>query len=231
MNAFDPALAARIREMGVVAVLVVERAEDGPPLARALLDGGVGAMELTLRTPAALDALRRIRTEVPEMLAGVGTILTPEQVEAAREAGAAFGVSPGTNPRVLEAAVRVGLSFAPGVATPSDIERALEHGCTLLKLFPAEPLGGIAYLRPMTAPYAHLGVKFIPLGGLTQGNVTQWLAEPLVLAVGGSWLAPKEAIRARDWEAIRALAEAARTAVAQTRQAQANGGARTGSAG
>ncbi len=231
MNAFDPALAARIREMGVVAVLVVERAEDGPPLARALLEGGVGAMELTLRTPAALDALRRIRTEVPEMLAGVGTILTPEQVEAAREAGAAFGVSPGTNPRVLEAAVRVGLSFAPGVATPSDIERALEYGCTLLKLFPAEPLGGIAYLRAMTAPYAHLGVKFIPLGGLTQGNVTQWLAEPLVLAVGGSWLAPKEAIRARDWEAIRALAEAARTAVVQTRQAQANGGSRPGSAG
>ncbi|MCX7819091.1 MAG: bifunctional 4-hydroxy-2-oxoglutarate aldolase/2-dehydro-3-deoxy-phosphogluconate aldolase [Kiritimatiellae bacterium] len=199
------------------------RDRHGPPLARALMEGGVGAMELTLRTPAALDALRRIRAEVPEMLAGVGTILTPDQVEAARSAGAAFGVSPGTNPRVLEAAARSGLPFAPGVATPSDIERALEHGCQVLKLFPAEPLGGIAYLRAIAAPYQHLGVRFVPLGGLTQGNVAQWLAEPLVLAVGGSWLAPRDAIRNGDWAAIRALAEAARTAVVQTRQAQANG--------
>ncbi len=230
MSAFEPALADRIRHIGVVAVLVVERPEDGPPLARALLEGGVGVMERTLRTPAALEALRRIRAEVPQMVAGVGTILRPEQVEAAHAAGAAFGVSPGTNPRVLEAAARIGLSFAPGVATPSDIERALEYDCALLKLFPAEPLGGIAYLRGMAAPYVHLGVRFIPLGGLTQGNISQWLAEPLVLAVGGSWLAPKDLIRAGDWAGIRALAEAASTAVMQTRQAQANGGARaTGS--
>lgn len=224
MSAFDPTLAARIREMGVVAVLVVERADDGPPLARALLDGGVGVMELTLRTAAALEALRRIRAEVPEMLAGVGTVLAPDQVMAAVAAGASFGVSPGTNPRVLEAAARAGLSFAPGVATPSDVERALEFGCTVLKVFPAEPLGGLAYLRAMAAPYAHLGVRFIPLGGLMQGNISPWLADPLVLAVGGSWLAPREAVRAGEWAVIRSLAEAARITVQQTRQARGDGG-------
>lgn len=229
MAAFNVELARQLEATGVVAVLTIDRAEDAPNLAQALLAGGVSAMELTLRTPAALDALRRIRAEVPSMLAGVGTILTPAQVGEAVEAGAAFGVSPGASPRVLEEAVRLGFSFAPGVAVPSDIERALEFGCALLKFFPAEPMGGLSYLRSMAAPYGHLGVRFVPLGGLTQGNMSTWLADPLVAAVGGSWLAPRDAVRRQDWEAIRALAAEARTAVEQVRSAQLNG--RTGAAG
>ncbi len=209
----------RLEAAGVVAVLVVDRAEDGPPLARALLEGGVRAMELTLRTPAALEALRRIRAEVPDMLAGVGTILTPEQVREATSAGAAFGVSPGCSPRVIETAQANGLPFCPGVAVPSDVERALEYGLRCLKFFPAMPLGGLPYLRAMAAPYAHLGVRFIPLGGVTQGNVMEWLADPLIAAVGGSWLAPRDLIRRQDWAAIRELASEASRAVQQVRNA------------
>jgi len=207
--AFDPLLAARIEACGIVAVLVIDREEDAVPLARALLSGGVTAMELTLRTPAALGALRRIRAEAPEMIAGVGTILTPEQVAEAFAAGAAFGVSPGVNPRVLHAARDAGLSFAPGVATPTDMEIALEHGCTLLKFFPAEAAGGLAYLKAATPPYLHLGVKFLPLGGVNANNMASYLSDPLIPAIGGSWLAPRDSIQAGDWATITGLAREA----------------------
>ena len=217
---FDAALAERLRETGVLAVVVLDRAEDGPALARALLSGGVNAVELTLRTDAAFEAIRRIRLEVPEMIVGAGTVLATEQVSAAIRAGAVFGVSPGCNPRVLAAAQDARWPFAPGVAVPSDVERALEFGCRLLKLFPAEPLGGVAYLRAMAAPYVHLGVKFIPLGGVTQGNLPQWLAEPLVAAVGGSWLAPRDVLRRGDWATVRTLAAEARQAANLVRAAQ-----------
>lgn len=206
---FDPSLAEKVSAAGVVAVLVVDDANDAVPLARALLSGGVDVMELTLRTPAALEALRAIRREVPEMTAGIGTVLTVEQLHAAREAGAAFGVSPGCNPRLLAAARQAGFSFGPGIATPSDIEAALEHGARLLKFFPAEQLGGLSYLRAVAAPYAHLGLRYIPLGGLTAANAEIYLADPLVAAIGGSWIAPREAIKARDWKAIESNARAA----------------------
>ena len=163
---FDPELSRRISDCGIVAVLILERVDDAVPVARSLVAGGVTAMELTLRTPVALEALEKVRGEVPEMLAGVGTILTPEQVHLAKNSGAQYGVAPGTNPRVLLAARDAGLSFAPGVVTPSDIEAALEHECRLFKFFPAEPSGGLAYLDSIAAPYLHLGIKFLPLGGL-----------------------------------------------------------------
>jgi 2-dehydro-3-deoxyphosphogluconate aldolase / (4S)-4-hydroxy-2-oxoglutarate aldolase len=204
--AFDPALADRIQACGIIAVLIIDREEDAVPLARALLAGGVNVMELTLRTPAALGALKRIKAEVPEMLAGVGTILTTDQVKQTVEAGAAFGVAPGVNPRILSAAREAGLSFGPGVATPTDIEIALEHGCKLLKFFPAEPIGGLAYLKAAAAPYLHLGVKFVPLGGVNAKNMSAYLADPLIAALGGSWLAPKDAIKAGDWQKITSLA-------------------------
>lgn len=202
--AFDPELSTRIESFGVIAVLVVDRADDAIPLAKALLDGGVGVMELTLRTAAALDALKKIRVAVPEMIAGVGTILTPAQVLAAKEAGAAFGVAPGTNGKVLAAAREAGLSFAPGIATPSDIETALEFDCRLLKFFPSEPSGGLSYLKNIAAPYAHLGLKYVPLGGINEKNMAAYLSEPIVGALGGSWLAPRELINASDWSAITA---------------------------
>jgi 2-dehydro-3-deoxyphosphogluconate aldolase / (4S)-4-hydroxy-2-oxoglutarate aldolase len=216
--AFDPSLAQRIETCGIVAVLVVDRVEDAVPLARALLAGGVNVMELTLRTPAALDALKAIRADVPEMVAGVGTILTADQVREVVEAGAAFGVSPGVNPRTLTAAREAGFSFAPGIVTPSDIEAALEFDCRLLKLFPAEPSGGLAYLKAMSAPYQHIGLKFIPLGGLHAKNMASYLAEPTVAALGGSWLAPRDLIKAGAWDQITALAAEAGQIIHSTRQ-------------
>ncbi|HRJ73407.1 MAG TPA: hypothetical protein PLS03_14375, partial [Terrimicrobiaceae bacterium] len=121
-------------------------------------------------------------------------------------AGAAFGVSPGTNPKVLEAAAERGFSFAPGILTPSDIEAAVGHGCRLLKFFPAEPSGGLAYLKAMSAPYAHLGLRFVPLGGLNAGNMASYLSDPLISALGGSWLAPRDAVKAGQWDVITSLA-------------------------
>ena len=208
-SAFDPELSARIESFGVIAVLVVDRADDAIPLAQALLDGGVGVMELTMRTPAALDALKKIRTALPEMIAGVGTILTPDQLKAAKDAGAAFGVAPGMNPRVLAAAAAEGLSFAPGITTPSDIEAALEFGCRLLKFFPCEASGGLSYLKNISAPYAHLGLKYVPLGGINEKNMATYLGEPIIGALGGSWLAPRELIQSGDWKAIADKASAA----------------------
>lgn len=199
----------RVEDLGLVAVLVLDRVEAAQPLAEALLEGGVGAMELTLRTPQALEALRVIRQRVPRMLAGVGTILTPEQVQQVVEAGGAFGVAPGLNPRVVAEAARLGLPFAPGVCTPSEVEQGLELGCKVLKLFPAELSGGLKYLQAIAAPYAHLGVKFLPLGGVTEENLGAYLREPHVAAVGGTWLAPRPAITGGQWASI---TEAARRA-------------------
>lgn len=204
---FPAALSTRLQHSGVLAVLMLDDAEDALPVAEALLAGGVDAIELTLRTPAALECVRRIRSGVPSMLVGVGTILNPQQVHDARDAGAAFGVAPGTNPRVIAEARHIGLPFAPGVCTPTDIEMALEQGCTSLKFFPSEPSGGLAYLRTIAAPFAHLGVNFIPLGGVNASNAEAYLRETAVLALGGSWLAPRDVIAAKDWARITANAQ------------------------
>ncbi len=220
--AFDPNLSARIEACGIIAVLIIDNEEDSVPLARALLAGGVNIMELTLRTEAALGALMRIRSEVPDMIAGVGTILTIDQLKQAIEAGAAFGVSPGVNPRILAAAREAGLSFGPGVVTPTDMEVALEHGCKLLKFFPAEPSGGLSYLKAAAAPYLHLGVKFVPLGGINAGNMGSYLADPLISALGGSWLAPRELIQKKDWSKITKLASEAVQTIRATRNTTRN---------
>lgn len=151
---FSAEIAQRIRASGVVAVLILRELEHAVPLGRALAAGGITAIELTLRTPSALPALSRLKKEVPELLVGAGTVLSPADLRAAREAGADFAVSPGVNVRVLEEAARGGFSFAPGIATPSDIESALEQGCRLLKFFPAEPLGDC----PICAPSPRLSI-------------------------------------------------------------------------
>lgn len=206
---FPESLIAKLAATRIVAVLMVDDAAAAVPLAKALLAGGVDVMELTLRTPAALAALREIKAHVPEMTAGIGTILTPEQAVAAKDAGGAFGVAPGLNLRVLARAAEIGLPFAPGVCTPTEIEAAIEAGCRVLKFFPAESLGGIKTMATMTAPYAHLGIRYIPLGGLTQANFTDYLAHPAILAVGGSWIATREEIQRCDWSSITAKAAAA----------------------
>jgi 2-dehydro-3-deoxyphosphogluconate aldolase/(4S)-4-hydroxy-2-oxoglutarate aldolase len=199
---FPQPLLETIRANKIIAVVVIDDAAAAVPLAHALLEGGISAIELTLRTPAALDALAAIRSECPQVLAGLGTVLTPEQVGQAVQRGAAFAVAPGLNPEVVRAASAVGLPFAPGIATPSDIECAVSLGCRLLKFFPAEPSGGINYLRSVSAPYAHLGLEYIPLGGLDEKNFIQYLALDCVPAVGGSWIAPRDLIKRHDWQTI-----------------------------
>jgi 2-dehydro-3-deoxyphosphogluconate aldolase/(4S)-4-hydroxy-2-oxoglutarate aldolase len=184
-------------------VLVVDDPDSAPDLARALLDGGVETMELTLRTPSAVECLSRVKKEVPDMICGAGTVLTPAQASQVKQAGADFAVSPGLNPEVLAAAEKEGLPFGPGIATPSDIEIALSRGYTTLKFFPAEPLGGLDYLTSMAGPYKHLGVSFIPLGGIRADNLESYLTHPLIHAIGGSWLAKSDAIAAKDWDGIR----------------------------
>ena len=196
-------------ENPLIAVLVIDDISAAVPLAEVLLESGVRAMELTLRTPVALDALREIRQHVPAMTPGVGTVLTREQVREVKSAGAAFGVAPGLNRAVLEEASKQGLPFAPGVATPTDIEAAVECGCRVLKFFPAEANGGLPYLKSMAAPYLHLDLRFIPLGGLSERNFGAYLASPLVGAVGGSWIAPRSLIQEKNWPEIRRRAETA----------------------
>jgi 2-dehydro-3-deoxyphosphogluconate aldolase/(4S)-4-hydroxy-2-oxoglutarate aldolase len=207
--AFSAEIAQRIRASGVVAVLILRDVEHAVPLGRALVEGGITAVELTLRTPAALQALSRMKKEVPQLLMGAGTVLSPADLRAVREAGADFAVSPGVNVRVLEEAAQGGFSFAPGVATPSDIELSLERGCRLVKFFPAEPLGGLPYLKAISAPFDHLGVEYIPLGGMTEQSMVPYLERRSTAAIGGSWIATPELIAAQQWEKITALARQA----------------------
>ena len=217
-SAFPNPLADRLKSTGIIAVLVIDDAADAIPLASTLLEGGIGAIELTLRTDAAIESVRRIRAEVPEMMVGVGTILTPGQVDEVVAAGAAFGVAPGMNPTTVAAAKAAGLPFAPGICTPTDIELALEAGCRLLKFFPCEPSGGLTFLQSIAAPFEHLGVKFIPLGGIDTTNAETYLADPLIHAIGGSWLAPRQTIRAKNWTLIRECANRANQLLKRARK-------------
>ena len=200
----------RIEHSGVIAVLIIDDVEHAVPVAEALLAGGITAMELTLRTPAALDSLIRINEQVPDMLAGVGTVLTTQQVQEIVNAGAALGVAPGLNEDVVRKAQELGLPFAPGIATPSELEKAVSMGCREVKFFPAEAMGGLKYIRSCGAPYRHLGIRYIPLGGLNAGNMSDYLKEPTVVALGGSWIAKRELIQNQDWKTITQNAAEAR---------------------
>lgn len=192
----------RVEQSGIVAVLVIDDSDMAVRLARTLVDNGINAMELTLRTDAALESLRIIRREVPDMFAGIGTILTPSQVTYAKDGGAHFGVAPGFNPSVVGKARELGFPFAPGIATPSDIEGAVSMGCSVLKYFHAEGMGGPAYLKGINAPYSFMKLKYIPLGGLKPSNIKTYLELPEVLAIGGSWIASKGLINREDWDTI-----------------------------
>ena len=214
---FPETLRSRIRRSGVVAVLVVDRLEHAVPLATTLIENGIDSMELTLRTPAAIGALKAIRVEVPEMLAGVGTILTTDQVHEVAQAGAEFGVAPGMSRPVVRAAGAVGLPFAPGVATPSELGNAIAAGCRMVKFFPAEAMGGMPYLKSMANPYEHLGIDYIPLGGINTANLASYLRESFIAALGGSWIAPRTLIQSENWSAIASNAREARRLIDETR--------------
>ncbi len=194
----------RIAELRVVPVVAVESVESAIPFADALIAGGLPIAEITFRTAAAAEVIKVLSAERPELLIGAGTVTTPEQARAAQECGATFAVAPGFNPRVVRTALEIGLPFSPGVMTPSDIEGAVEAGVTTLKFFPAGAAGGIPMLRSLAAPYSHLGVRFIPTGGVSLDNLADYLGESSVMAAGGTWLARKEAISAGNWDEIAA---------------------------
>ena len=203
MTAKQQTLATLLRSGTVIPVLTIERVEDAVPLASALVGGGVRVLEVTLRTPVAIPAAKAIMAAVPEAVVGIGTILNAEDLARAAAIGARFGISPGATPELLRAAAASALPFAPGIATASELMQALAHGFDLVKFFPAEQSGGIKALRALAGPFPD--VRFCPTGGIGEANAAAWLAEPNVVAVGGSWLCPPSDIRAGNWVGITAM--------------------------
>ena len=203
----NPRLAEELRRVAVVPVLTIDKPETALPLARALVAGGLNILEITLRTPAALEAMRAIAKDVPGALVGAGTVLTPEHGQQAVAAGARFLVSPGMTPRLLEAAQGWNVPFLPGVATASEGMALSDLGYKVVKFFPAEPAGGVAALKALGAPLP--GILFCPTGGIDLAKAPNYLALPNVVTVGGSWVAPAKAIAAGDWTAIETLAREA----------------------
>ena len=191
----------------VVPVVVVEDLADAVPLARALVAGGLPVIEVTLRTPVALDAVRAVADGVPGAVVGVGTVLSPGQVSDALDAGARFLVSPGWTDVLLEAMRASGLPFLPGVSTASEVVALLERGVREMKFFPAEAAGGTAYLKSLSGPLPQ--ARFCPTGGIGPANAPEYLALPNVGCVGGSWMLPADAVAARDWHRVETLARQA----------------------
>ena len=204
----------RISAKRIVPVVVLDSAEHAEPLAEALLAGGLDVMEITFRTAAAEQSIRRIAARYPEILLGAGTLLEKEQVLRAKDAGAVFGLAPGLNPGIVGAAGDCGLAFSPGVMTPGEIEQALSLGCKLLKFFPAEAAGGVGMLKALAGPYAHTGVKFIPTGGVSSDNLASYLKLPVVAAIGGSWMVDKALVNQGRWDEITRLTREALAAAA-----------------
>ena len=193
--------------VGLVPVIKVEDAADAVPLCRALANGGLPVAEITFRSDAAEEAIRRVHEELPEVILGAGTVLTTEQVDRAVAAGASYIVSPGINPTIVRYCQEKGVPIVPGTANPSNVETALELGLKTVKFFPAEAVGGLKMIKAMSAPYGD--VTFLPTGGINEKNVKEYLAFPRIIAVGGSWMAPGDAVKAKDWNRIEALARGA----------------------
>lgn len=187
----------------IVPVIQLDRAENAPPLAQALIRGGLPCAEITFRTEAAAASIAAVSAAYPDMFVGAGTILTAGQADAAIQAGARFLVSPGFNPTVVEHCLQKGYPILPGVCTPSEVERALSYGLTRLKFFPAEAAGGVAMIRALSAPYGM--VRFMPTGGINPGNVREYLACPAIFACGGSWMVPQDKINAGRFAEIEQL--------------------------
>ena len=195
----------QILQKRIVPVVVIDDAANAKPLAEALLAAGIDVMEVTFRTPGAAAAIRNVREAFPTMLVGAGTILDQDQLQRAIDAGALFGVAPGLNETVVSKSQSLKLPFVPGVMTPSDVERGLALGCKLQKFFPAEAAGGLKMLQALAGPYGPAGVKFIPLGGVNTKNAGEYLALPIVAAIGGSWMVERKLIADKNWGRIRAL--------------------------
>ncbi len=196
------------RKIGIVPVVVLEDAKDAEPLAKALVEGGLPCAEVTFRTAAAADAIKKMVEAYPEILVGAGTVLTTEQVDRAVAAGAKFIVSPGLNPEVVQYCLDKDIPVTPGTQTPSEMEQAMAMGLDFVKFFPAEPAGGLKMIKAVAAPYVNL--TFMPTGGINAGNVRDYLAYERIVACGGSWMVPKNLVKEGRFEEIKALvAEAA----------------------
>ena len=208
---------SRIAKLGVVPVIAIENADAAIPLADALIAGGLPVVEITFRTAAAAEVIRRIAKERPQLIVGAGTVLTAANLETAKASGAAFAVAPGLNPETVKQARAMGLPFVPGIATPSDIELGLSLGCKLLKFFPAEANGGVAMLEALSAPYKHTGVHFMPTGGVNPVNLESYLNLDTVAVVGGTWIAKKEDLANERWDDVRTRCKAAADIIAKAR--------------
>jgi 2-dehydro-3-deoxyphosphogluconate aldolase/(4S)-4-hydroxy-2-oxoglutarate aldolase len=208
-----------IREARVLPAVTITKAADAVPLARALTDGGLRVMEVTFRTDAAADSIHRISESVAEIVVGAGTILKPDEIHRAIDAGARFGVSPGCNESILREARKHDFPMIPGVVTPSEIERAMELGYDFLKFFPAEASGGVKTVKALVGPYMHTGLKFIVTGGINASNMGEYLALPIVDAVCGSWFVNQTLIDAANWSQVSEFTRGALDIAHQTKNA------------
>lgn len=195
-----------LKSAGIIPVIVIEKEEQAVPLAKALVKGGLPVLEVTFRTKAAAGAIAAIKREVPEAIVGAGTILTVEQLRAAKEAGAVFGVAPGFDPVIMAAAKAEQIPFCPGIATASELSQALTAGAPMVKFFPAEAAGGVKMIKNLLGAFRSTGVKFMPTGGINLSNLKDYLAVPEIVACGGTWIVPKDALASNDWDAIEKLA-------------------------
>lgn len=197
------AVSVALREIRIVPVLVLNDVDSGLRMCELLMECGLPAAEITFRTAAAEAVIREAAKRFPELYLGAGTILNPADLERAFCAGAKFAVAPGFNPTVVKAAIANNWAFAPGICTPSEVEQAMELGCRMLKFFPAEAAGGVKMIKSLIAPYKHMGIQFMPTGGITTGNVAEYLAIREIVAVGGTWLGKTADIDAGKWDEIR----------------------------
>jgi 2-dehydro-3-deoxyphosphogluconate aldolase/(4S)-4-hydroxy-2-oxoglutarate aldolase len=206
-----------IRKIGVVPVIAIERKEDAVPLADALLEGGLPVAEITFRTQAAADVIAAMHQQRPELCVGAGTILDLASLDAAIKAGASYSLAPGFDGNIVAASAKANFPFAPGIMTPTDLTAAIAAGTKLAKFFPAGPAGGPEFLQAISTPFAHLGISFIPTGGVTEQNLPNWLAVKSVVAVGGTWIARTEDIRNGNFAEITRRAKSAIATVARAR--------------
>ena len=197
----------QIAACGVVPVVVLERVDQAVPAAKALLAGGINAMEITFRTAAARDSIARVAKEVPEMIVGAGTVINKEQLTSAAKAGAKFIVSPGTDRELIQAALDMDVAVMPGVVTPSEIMVGLNLGIRVFKFFPAESFGGLKTIKALCGPFPQ--IRFLPTGGMSQANAADYFKNPKIQAVGGSWMITKDMVDAGDFDGITARSKAA----------------------
>jgi 2-dehydro-3-deoxyphosphogluconate aldolase/(4S)-4-hydroxy-2-oxoglutarate aldolase len=207
----------KLKAAGIIPVLVLDDVDSGLRLCELLQRCGLKAAEITYRTKAAPDVIREAAKRFPDLFLGAGTVLNAEHLKQAFDLGASFAVAPGFNPAIVREAVERNFAFCPGVATPSEVEQAYSLGIRMFKFFPAEALGGVAMLKNIIAPYKHLGIKFMPTGGVTAANAPEWLAVPEIACVGGTWLGKADDLKAGNWDKIEKDARAAMDMLAKAR--------------